>query len=119
MEQRIQQVVAEYDEREATRRQRVQRAMAEAATALGGSRAALDEVKKSLKRVVRGKLESAAFVEACLAPRCFGQSSDGAAALVALIETMPEEHTALREQLLAMIAAATVGSSRTSRDEGS
>ena len=97
---RIQQVAAEYGAWDAERRRRTQRAMARAAAALGGSRAALGEVKQRLKRVVHGKMEAAAFVDACLSPRFFGADDD---ALVELLGTLPEEHAELRDGLLELI----------------
>ena len=102
---RIQDVVATYSEWERERAARLRRANAHATAALGGSAAALREVKHLLKLSAAGKMGKDDFVEEALSPRYFGRaegdpSTDAAAALLELIATLPDEHAELREEFL-------------------
>lgn len=114
---RIQQVVESYESWDEARRQRVQRAVARALHALGGSAdgeggaRALAAFKELLNQVLNGDVEPQAFADATLSPDFFGANGYGTddaagdvdAPAIELIGTLSDEHAELRDELTSLV----------------
>ena len=112
--ERISEVIAAYDDWESARKHKAQLAATRAIASLGGSADALRNLQALLTRVACCKMERDDFVELALSSAYFGASDPGMSpigdqgsdSLINLLDTLPEEHAALADDLKMRILAA-------------
>lgn len=118
---RIQQVVSTYAQWDEARRRRMRQATRRAGLALGSAEA-LGFFREALVAAVRGEMEAEDLASLALSEKFFGRRADAGAgrddttetcesvaALLQLVETLPDEHHALRDEVVRRVRAVLVG----------
>ena len=112
--QRIQDIVASYDEWDSARTKRLRSARARAKRALGGDDDKLGSFKAGLARVHAGVDDVESLVALALSSEYFGCDGNGedeeeeeaVPAVIALVQTLPDENAELRDELVSRLAEA-------------